>query len=86
MAPSASRNDPVAAAFGARLRRVRQKARLSQEELADRALVHRTEVSIIERGGREPRYELILKFAGSLEVEPEALASGIDLTGEDAKN
>ena len=82
--PPAQRTNVVAAAFGRRLRRVRREALLSQEELADRAEIHRTEISLLERGRREPRYALILKLAGSLEVEPEELASGIGLDGRDA--
>jgi len=63
--------------FGQNLAAERKKAGLSQEELGDRAGLHRTEVSLIERGKREPRLETLLKLARGLEVTPAALISGI---------
>lgn len=63
--------------FARTLRRVRLKRRLSQEELADLCDMHRTEVSLIERGRREPRLETLLKFSAALEISVADLLDGI---------
>jgi transcriptional regulator with XRE-family HTH domain len=63
--------------FAANLRRVRNKAGVSQEELARRCNLHRTEVSLLERAGREPRLGTIVKLAGSLGTTPAVLCEGI---------
>jgi len=63
--------------FAANLRRVRNKAGVSQEELARRCDLHRTEVSLLERAGREPRLGTITKLAGSLGTTPQVLCEGI---------
>jgi transcriptional regulator with XRE-family HTH domain len=67
----------VAARFGDNLARQRRLAGLSQDELACRASLHRTEVSQVERGLRHPKADTIAKLAGSLEVNPGLLFDGI---------
>ena len=68
--------------FAANLRRARKAAGISQEELAESCEIHRTEVSLLERGGREPRLGTLIKLATALGTTPEALVAGI---GWDAK-
>jgi transcriptional regulator with XRE-family HTH domain len=63
--------------FAAHLRKARLKAGLTQEELAERCYLHRTEVSLLERGGREPRLGTLIKLASALGVGPESLCAGI---------
>jgi len=63
--------------FATNLARQRKAAGLSQEELAFRAAVHRTQVSLLERGDRLPRFETLVKLAGALEVSVDALTDGI---------
>jgi transcriptional regulator with XRE-family HTH domain len=63
--------------FAANLRRARTKAGISQEELGNRCELHRTEISLLERAGREPRLGTITKLAGSLEIQPAELCEGI---------
>jgi transcriptional regulator with XRE-family HTH domain len=63
--------------FSVNLRRARQDAGISQEELAERCEIHRTEVSLLERGGREPRLGTMVKLATALGTTPEGLCSGI---------
>jgi len=63
--------------FAINLRKARQKAEISQEELGFRCDLHRTEISLLERGGREPRLGTIVKLAGSLDVKPEELCAGM---------
>jgi transcriptional regulator with XRE-family HTH domain len=71
--------------FAANLRRVRTKAGVSQEELARRCDLHRTEVSLLERAGREPRLGTITKLAGSLGTTPAVLCEGITWSVEKAQ-
>ncbi len=56
--------------FAANLRQARTKVGISQEELGNRCDLHRTEISLLERAGREPRLGTIVKLAGSLETTP----------------
>lgn len=69
---------PVAAKFGANLARARERVGITQEELAHNASLHRTEIGLLERGGRIPRIDTLVKLAGSLEVRPEELLDGLD--------
>lgn len=66
----------IAHQLGANLRRARKRADLSQEEVSWLASIHRTEVSLIERGERLPRVDTLVKLAGGLEVRPEELLAG----------
>jgi transcriptional regulator with XRE-family HTH domain len=63
--------------FAANLRRLRREAGLSQEELAFRAAIHRTQVSLLETGGRLPRVETLVKLAGGVGATPNDLLAGI---------
>ena len=55
-------------AFGTRVRGLREGLGLSQEELADKARLHRTYVGSVERGERNISLDNIYKFAGALGV------------------
>ena len=63
--------------FAANLRRLRLVAGLSQEELAFRADIHRTQISFIESGKRLPRLDTLVKLAGALGVTTNDLVDGI---------
>lgn len=63
--------------FATNLRRARTAAGISQEELGNRCDLHRTEISLLERAGREPRLGTIVKLAGALETTPGDLCAGI---------
>jgi transcriptional regulator with XRE-family HTH domain len=67
----------VAEKFGRNLFMVRRRAGLSQEQLAVRAEVHRSEIGLLEKGRRVPRIDTLVRIAGSLEVEPALLLRGI---------
>jgi transcriptional regulator with XRE-family HTH domain len=56
----------LADAFAERLRLARKAAGISQEELAFRAEIHRTQVSLMESGQRLPRLETFVKLAGAV--------------------
>ncbi len=68
--------------FATNLRKARNEAGISQEELGYMCDLHRTEVSLLERGGREPRLGTLIKLATALGTDAEALCEGI---GWDAK-
>ena len=57
---------PIAAAFGAVLRERREAVGISQEQLADRAGLHRTYISLIERGKRTASIEVVRKVSTAL--------------------
>lgn len=63
--------------FGGNLSRARKRAGLSQEALAERAEMHRTEIGLLERAGRMPKIDTFVKLAGALAVEPCDLLDGI---------
>jgi transcriptional regulator with XRE-family HTH domain len=67
----------VAEQFGANLSRLREQSGITQEELAFRASLHRTEIGLLERGGRIPKIDTLAKLAGALEVKPGTLFEGI---------
>jgi transcriptional regulator with XRE-family HTH domain len=63
--------------FGENLLRIRQARKLSREALAFRAGIHRTQISLIEGGQRQPLLGTLVKLAGALEVTVETLVEGI---------
>lgn len=71
------RPQAVAEAFGHNLRHYRRAAGLTQEELAARASLHRTEVSMLEGGTRLARVDTMIKLAAALSVSPMKLLGGI---------
>jgi transcriptional regulator with XRE-family HTH domain len=63
--------------FSVNLRNARRAARISQQALGDRCGLHRTEISLLERGLREPRLGTLIKLSSALGVPPESLAAGM---------
>lgn len=59
---------PTRKQFGKRLRELRKKANLSQEELGFRAGIHRTYIGAIERGEQNISVDNIHKLAKALKV------------------
>lgn len=70
----------IAKLFGANLNRCRKQTGLSQEELAVRASLHRTEIGLLERGERLARVDTAVKLAGALGVPIDDLIEGINWT------
>jgi transcriptional regulator with XRE-family HTH domain len=58
---------------GLNVRRAREAQEISQEELADRAGVHRTYISGVERGVRNPTVTVLEKIAKALKAKPSTL-------------
>lgn len=54
----------IQARLGLNVRRLREAKGWSQEDYADRAGIHRTYVSDIERGRRNPTVTVVEKLAG----------------------
>lgn len=65
--------------FGERVRSLRERQGLSQEDLADSAHLHRTHISLIERGQRSVRLETIERLAVALRVQPGQLMPDVKL-------
>jgi len=62
--------------LGRNLQRCRRRAGLSQEKLGFLTSLHRTEISLLERGRREPRLGTIVRLASALEVPLNMLVEG----------
>ena len=69
----ASTSDLDVRTFGAAVRARREELGLSQEALGFRAKVHRTYVSDVERGARNPTVKVIWKLSRALDTQPSAL-------------
>jgi transcriptional regulator with XRE-family HTH domain len=63
--------------FAVNLRKARVEAGVSQEELGYMCDLHRTEVSLLERAGREPRMATIVKLSGALNTTVAQLCEGV---------
>lgn len=54
--------------FGRKLRELREAKGWSQEEFADQAGLHRTYVSAVERGVRNPTLSVMARLAKALDI------------------
>jgi transcriptional regulator with XRE-family HTH domain len=61
--------------FGARLRELRERAGLTQVQLAERASMHPQGIVKLERGEREPGWSTLLALAGALGVSLDTFAA-----------
>jgi len=86
--PEYSKSDLKALkAFGTIVRDKRNALdNMSQEELADRAGLHRTYIGGVERGRRNLSLLNILKIARALEAEPEDLFAAMPKPRKKAKD
>lgn len=71
-------DEAAARQFGANVLAARRRAGRSQEELAALCGLHRTSIGLVENGRRLPRVNTLMKLAGALGVEAEALLRGIE--------
>lgn len=60
-------------AFGIALKHLRQDRKLSQEKLAEICGLHRTYISLLERGMKSPSLATIFRLADALRLEPHQL-------------
>jgi len=63
------------------LRRLRNSKGLSQEELAHRAGIDRSYVSLLEKGSCSATVTMLGKISEVLEIEPADLLKGADKSG-----
>ena len=68
--------------FGDAVRAKRLQNRVSQEDLAELSGLHRTYISGIELGKRNPSLLNVVRIAHSLGVSPAELLSNIDWNAE----
>lgn len=68
--------------FGRIVRELRVERGLSQEDLADAAKLHRTHISLIERGQRSVRLETIERLSIALRVQPALLMPKVRTDGK----
>ncbi len=74
---------PALKALAARIRELRLAKKLSQEELSFRSGLHRTALSLIERGERDAKLITLLKVAEKgLGISVAELLEGISLRGK----
>lgn len=78
-------DDALAQRFSANLARAREQSGLSQEALAQRAEIHRTQVSELLRGNQLPRLDTLVKLAGALNVKPADLVDGLSFEPADQR-
>jgi transcriptional regulator with XRE-family HTH domain len=69
--------DDLRAALGHRVRELRDRLGLTQEQLAERADLHPTYVSGIERGERNPGLNILARLAKALRVALPALVTDL---------
>ena len=70
--------DDVRGAFGQLVKAHRQKAMLSQEDLAERCRLDRTYISGVERGTRNPSLVAITRISGGLAITASQLLEGLE--------
>lgn len=68
---------PTLQIFGGNVRKLREGRKLSQEDLAEEADLHRTYIGGIERGERNVGVENVVRLAEALGVPPGRLFSGL---------
>ena len=68
----------IVSVFGARLQQLRQDRGLSQEKLAELSGLHRTYISSLERGARNPTITTLHALARALGTSISDLMSGVD--------
>ena len=65
-------------AFGQTLKRLRKRAKLSQEKLASESNLDRTYISLLERGLRQPSLTSMLQLSKALGVSSVELISTVE--------
>ena len=68
----------LAKVFGKVLKQRREALNLSQEELAFEAGLHRTYISLLERGIKTPTLNVLFQLADALDILPSQLIEEIE--------
>ena len=64
--------------MGEELRKAREKAGLTQDELAFKAHVHRTYVSLLERGKKSPTIDVLFRLCDALGIAASRLIARVE--------
>ena len=64
--------------FGQLLQEIRKKRGLSQEELGFESGYHRTYISLLERGLKNPSLKAIFRLAKALKIKPSEIIKRIE--------
>lgn len=64
--------------FVSNLNRLIAERGMTQAELAARAEIHRSHLSLILAGARRVQLDTLVKLAGALDVPPERLLAGVE--------
>ena len=72
-----TKEKPVEKSFGQVLRQLREEHGLSQEELGLESGYHRTYISLLERGQKNPSLQTIFQLAKALNVEPSEIVERV---------
>jgi len=76
----------LAVVFGGILRRLRKKAKLTQEQLGFEAGVERNFVSMLERGERQPTLTTLVKLARPLGCTASHLVALVEAASDPSSN
>ena len=60
-------------AIGSRIKEARERAHLTQEELAEKVDISPTHMSVIERGVKTPKLDTFVKIVNALNLSSDAL-------------
>lgn len=71
-------SEDLAKRFAANLRHYLDKSGLSQEDLAARAEIHRSQVSALSRAQQIPKIDTLVKLAGALGIPAGDLLEGLE--------
>ena len=77
---------PIAPRVGRVIRKYRESIGLSQEALAERSGLHRTYISLVERGRRNITVDALTQIAEALEVYPSRLMAEAEKEPESSSN
>jgi transcriptional regulator with XRE-family HTH domain len=64
--------------FGEQLRKAREKSGLTQEQLAFRAGVHRTYISLLERDLKSPTLNTLFRLCAALDISASTLIAKVE--------
>ncbi len=68
----------LAQRLAAEIHAARKSAGLTQEDLAEKARVHRTYISQLERGLKSPTVDVLARIASALGTTPASLLTGAE--------
>lgn len=64
--------------LGQELRTAREAAKLTQEELAHRAQVDRTYISMLENDRKSPTIDMLFRLCHAMDASPSAIISSVE--------